>query len=126
VFVFANVVLQFEIPQRNKVPKFTKLVSEVVEFTLEHVAKHQIYFSCCLLLTFAKGSDEFVIVASCKSFISLYFFLVLISLYFYQYLYSSYKIYSKWSYQWKAVGFNMFNNTIYVIINKPKIGELFF
>jgi hypothetical protein len=117
VFVFANVVLQFEIPQRNKVPKFTKLVSEVVEFTLEHVAKHQIYFSCCLLLTFAKGSDEFVIVASCKSFISLYF---------YQYLYSSYKIYSKWSYQWKAVGFNMFNNTIYVIINKPKIGELFF
>ncbi|CAL5192378.1 unnamed protein product [Lathyrus oleraceus] len=73
------------------------------------------YYACRVLLAFAKGSGEFVIVASCKC---------LFSLHVYQSRNSNWETYIKRGNPWKVVDFVVFHNIIYVITNKAEIGVL--
>jgi len=68
-----------------------------------------------VLLTFVKGSNEYVVVASCT---------VSCSLHVYQSRYSRWVTYSKRGNPWTVLDFVVLHNTIYVLTNKAEIGVL--
>lgn len=71
-----------------------------------------IHFTSHVLLAFAKGSNEFVIVASCKHFFGLHV---------YQSRYSNWVTYSKKGNPCKVVDFVVLHNTIYALTYKAEI-----
>ncbi|RHN65243.1 putative quinoprotein amine dehydrogenase, beta chain [Medicago truncatula] len=73
------------------------------------------YFAYHVLLAFGKGSEEFVLVASCKSSSSLYV---------YQSRNLGWVTYLTMGNAWKVVDFVVFHNTIYVVTNEAIIGVL--
>ncbi|WJX96335.1 hypothetical protein P8452_77554 [Trifolium repens] len=73
------------------------------------------YFAYHVLLAFAKGSKEFVLLALCKSSNSLHV---------YQSRNVGWVTYSKMGYPWMIVDFVVLHNTIYVVTNKGNIGVL--
>ncbi|CAL5192565.1 unnamed protein product [Lathyrus oleraceus] len=73
------------------------------------------YCACRVLLAFAKGSSEFVIVASCKSSFSLHV---------YQSRNSSWVTYIERANPLKVVDFVVLHNIIYVITDKAQVGVL--
>jgi hypothetical protein len=73
------------------------------------------YFAGRVLLAFCKGSDEFIVMVSCKR---------LLGLYVYQSQNRSWQTYSNWGYPWMVVDFVVFNNIIYVLTNKTEIRVL--
>jgi hypothetical protein len=73
------------------------------------------YFAYHVLLAFAKGSKEFVLLALCKSSNSLHV---------YQSQNVGWVTYSKKGYPWMIVDFVVLHNTIYVVTDKGNIGVL--
>ncbi|AES68336.2 hypothetical protein MTR_3g006120 [Medicago truncatula] len=73
------------------------------------------YFAYHVLLAFGKGSEEFVLVASCKRSGSLYV---------YQSRNLGWVTYSTMESPWKVVDFVVLHHTIYVVTDKANIGVL--
>jgi hypothetical protein len=73
------------------------------------------YFAYHVLLAFRKGSDEFVLLALCKSTNSLHV---------YQSRNVDWVTCSKMGYPWLIVDFVVLHNTIYVVTDKGNIGVL--
>ncbi|XP_045794696.1 uncharacterized protein LOC123889411 isoform X1 [Trifolium pratense] len=79
------------------------------------IVKDWTYFAGRVLIAFAKGSDEFLVLASCKR---------LFGLYVYQSQNCSWQTYSKMGHPWKIVDFAVFKNIIYVLTDKAEVGVL--
>lgn len=93
---------------------FTRRKKEINTTSL-HLQGNFEYRACQPLLAFAKGSEEFVLVVSCKHTDSLHV---------YQSRNSSWLTYSSKGYPWKVVDFVVLHKYIYVITNKANIGVL--
>jgi hypothetical protein len=77
------------------------------------IDKDWTYFVGRALLAFSKGSDDFVIMVSCKR---------LKGLYVYQSQNRSWQTYSNRGYPWMILDFVVFQNIIYVLTTKAEIG----
>ncbi|KAK2361205.1 hypothetical protein QL285_086384 [Trifolium repens] len=79
------------------------------------VQENLFYYACHVLIAHVKGSNEFVIVASCESSSGLNV---------YQSRFSSWVPYSKRGKPWRVVDFVVLDNIIYVLTDKLEIGML--
>ncbi|XP_061353037.1 uncharacterized protein LOC133297840 isoform X2 [Gastrolobium bilobum] len=91
---------------------FTRRKKEISTLAIQGILN---YYYIHPLLAFAKGSEEFIIVVFCKNYSSLHI---------YQSRHSCWVTYSVWGKPWKVVDFVVFNNTVYAITEKARIGVL--